>query len=42
MNRIKLTQNDIRMLENLLYFDTMPDEYIERIEKLIKHSKGET
>ena len=42
MKRIKLTQNDIRMLENLLCFDTYPTEYIKRIEKLIKHSKGET
>ncbi len=38
--RIKLTKNDILMFDNLLYFETLPDEYKVRITKIIKLSQG--
>ena len=41
MKRIKLTKSDIHMLENMLYFETIPNEFKVRIDRMIKHSMGE-
>ena len=38
--RIKLTKNDVLMMDNLIHFDTVPTEYKERLLKIIRASQG--